>query len=96
MKRNFSDLSNKVIGAAIEVHRFLGPGLLENTYQQCLAHELKLNGIDFKLEWPLPVEYKEMRLDCGYRVDILVEDQIIVELKAVEELLVPHTNLCLT
>jgi len=89
-------LSNKVIGAAIEVHRFLGPGLLENTYQQCLAHELKLNGIDFKLEWPLPVEYKEMRLDCGYRVDILVEDQIIVELKAVEELLGIHEAQILT
>lgn len=94
--RFFSDLSNKVIGAAIDVHRELGPGLLENTYQQCLAHELKLNSIDFKLEWPLPVEYKGMQLDCGYRVDILVEGQIIVELKAVEELLGIHEAQILT
>ena len=76
--------TGKVIGCAIEVHRVLGPGLLESTYQQCLARELHLNGIAFKLEHPLPVEYKGIRLDCGYRIDILVENRLIIELKAVE------------
>ncbi len=86
MKREFSELSHLVIGAAIEVHRHLGPGLLESTYQQCLARELSLNHIAFKLEHPLPVEYKGICLDCGYRIDILVEDRIILELKSVEAL----------
>ncbi len=67
----FSELSNRIIGCAIEVHRELGPGLLESTYEQCLAHELSLNGIDFKLQHPLPVEFKGVRLDCGYRVDVV-------------------------
>jgi GxxExxY protein len=96
MNRQFSELSNTLIGAAIEVHRVLGPGLLENTYQQSLAHELRLNSIDFKLEWPLPVEYKGMRMDCGYRVDMLVAGQIIVELKSVEKLLGIHEAQLLT
>lgn len=74
-------MSNKVIGCALEVHRHLGPGLLESTYEQCLAHELKTAGIPFKLQHPLPVDYKSIRLDCGYRIDILVEDNIIVGLK---------------
>jgi len=77
--------TGKVIGCAIEVHRVLGPGLLESTYQQCLAHELHLNGIAFKLEHPMPVDYKGVRLDCGYRIDVLVDDRLILELKAVEE-----------
>lgn len=84
--REFSELSNKVIGSAIEVHKALGPGLLESAYQQCLCHELRLNGIDFQLEKPLPVEYKGCRLDCGYRIDIVVEDEIVLELKSVEKL----------
>jgi len=96
MNRHFSELSNKVIGSAIEVHRVLGPGLLEKTYQQCLAHELSLNNISFKVEWPLPVEYKGLQLDCGYRVDLLVEDEIILELKSVEELLGIHKAQLLT
>ena len=75
-----------MIGCAIEVHRELGPGLLESTYEQCLAHELSLNGITFKIQHPLPVAYKGIRLDCGYRVDVLVEDEIILELKSVDEL----------
>jgi len=86
----FSDLSNKVIGCAIEVHRALGPGLLESAYQQCLCHELRLNDIDFNGEKPLPVNYKGCRLDCGYRIDILVEDEIILELKSVERLKAIH------
>ena len=77
--------TSKIIGCAIEVHRELGPGLLESTYQQCLAHELTLNGLAFKLEHPLPVEYKGCRLDCGYRVDIMIENRVIIELKAIEE-----------
>ncbi len=82
----YEELSTRVIGCAIEVHRVLGPGLLESTYEQCLAHELALNDIVFKLQHPLPVEYKGLQLDCGYRVDMLVEDKIILELKAVEEI----------
>jgi GxxExxY protein len=78
--------TGKVIGCAIEVHRVLGPGLLESTYQQCLARELHLNGIAFSLEHPLPVEYKGIKLDCGYRIDILAENRLIIELKAVEEI----------
>ena len=73
----------QVIGCAIEVHRALGPGLLKSTYQQCLAHELRLKGIPFKLEHPVPVEYKGVRLDCGYRIDVLVDNRLILELKAV-------------
>ena len=84
--RVFSELSNKVIGCAIEVHKALGPGLLESTYQQCLCHELRLSNIGFEKEKPLPADYKGCRLDCGYRIDILVEDEIIVELKSVDEL----------
>ena len=96
MKRTFSELSNRVIGCAIEVHRVLGPGLLESTYQQCLAHELSLNGIRFRSEHPLPVEYKGTRLDCGYRIDLLVEDEIILELKSVEQLKGIHEAQLLT
>jgi len=92
----FTELSNRVIGCAIEVHRVLGPGLLESTYEQCLAHELQLNGIEFRLQHPLPVEYKGVRLDCGYRVDVLVEDKIILELKCVEELKGIHQAQLLT
>jgi GxxExxY protein len=92
----FSELSNRVIGCAIEVHRTLGPGLLESTYEQCLAHELKLNGIKFKTQHPLPVEYKGVRLDCGYRVDVLVEDRIILELKSVDQLKAIHQAQLLT
>lgn len=84
VKREFSDLSHRVIGCAIEVHRHLGPGLLESTYQQCLAHELYTNDIAFKMEHPLPVVYKGVHLDCGYRLDLLVEDTLILELKAVD------------
>jgi len=96
VNRVFSDLSNRVIGCAIEVHRHLGPGLLEATYQQCLAHELVLNGIKFKIEHSLPVDYKGVHLECGYRLDFLVEDQIILELKSVEHLRAIHEAQLLT
>ena len=99
MKKNikqFSGLSHQVIGYAIEVHRTLGPGLLESTYQQCLAHEFTINGISFKAEHALPVDYNGVRLDCGYRIDLLVENEIIIELKSVESLLPIHEAQLLT
>jgi len=96
MKKKFTDLSHRVIGSAIEVHRHLGPGLLESTYQQCLARELHLSGIPFKLEYPLPVEYKGLHLDCGYRIDVLIEDAIILELKSVNQLKPIHEAQLLT
>ncbi len=92
----FDELSHRVIGCAIEVHRFLGPGLLESTYEQCLAHELKRNSIDFRLQQAIAVEYKGIRLDCGYRVDVLVEEQLILELKSVEEIKGIHEAQLLT
>ena len=92
----FDEISNKVIGCAIEVHRALGPGLLESTYEQCLSREMDLSGIAFKLQSPLPVEYKGIKLDCGYRVDMLVEDKLIVELKSVEKILPIHEAQILT
>ena len=91
-----SDLVNRVIGAAIEVHKALGPGLLESTYQQCLAHELSLREIGFQMEHPLPVAYKGVHLDCGYRLDLLIESEIILELKSVEMLKGVHEAQLLT
>ena len=75
-------LTEKVIGCAIEVHRALGPGLLESVYQQCLAHELQLQQIPFETELPVPVTYKGIQLDCGYRLDVLVDKRVILELNA--------------
>lgn len=92
----FDKLSNKVIGCAIEVHRALGPGLLESTYEQCLARELSMQNISFELQSALPVLYKGLRLDCGYRVDLLIEKQLIIELKTVEKLLPIHEAQILT
>ena len=83
----FDQLSNKVIGCAIEVHRELGPGLLESTYEQCMAAELSRSRIPFQVQVDLPVAYKGLRLDCGYRIDLLIDQQLIVELKTVEQLL---------
>jgi GxxExxY protein len=83
----FDELSRSVIGCAIEVHRTLGPGLLESTYRQCLAYELSHAQIRFQMELPLPVRYKDVLLDCGYRIDLLVSGDLIVEVKAVEMLL---------
>ncbi len=83
-------ISRRIIGAAIEVHRHLGPGLLESAYQSCLVFELKHLGLSLEEQKALPVVYKEVRLDCGYRLDLLVEDAIIVEIKAIEKLLPIH------
>ena len=84
--KTFDTLSHKVIGCAIEVHKSLGPGLLESTYQKCLSHELSINQIEHVCEAPLAIEYKGLELDCGYRVDILFPGQLILELKSVKEL----------
>jgi GxxExxY protein len=92
----FDELSNKVIGCAIEVHRELGPGLLESTYEQCLAYELNQAKIPFRLQVELPVEYKRIRLDCGYRIDVLADDRLIVELKSVDQVLKIHEAQVLT
>ena len=96
MAQKFSLLSNSVIGLAIEVHRQLGPGLLESTYKECLAHECYLNNVAFLKEHPHPVIYRDIRLDCGYRVDLLIENRLIVELKSVKELAGVHKAQLLT
>jgi len=92
----FDELSNKVLGCALEVHRELGPGLLESAYEQCLAYELNRAKVPFKLQVELPVEYKQIKLDCGYRMDFLVDDRLIVELKSVDQLLKVHEAQILT
>lgn len=81
-----NQLSNKIIGAAIEVHKELGPGLLESVYEECLAHELKTNGLCVETQVVLPIKYKGVTLDKEYRIDVLVDKKIIIELKSVEEL----------
>ena len=83
-------ISRRIIGAAIEVHRHLGPGLLESAYESCLVFELRQLGLKVEEQKSLPVVYKEVQLDCGYRLDMVVEDEIIVEIKAVEKLLPIH------
>jgi GxxExxY protein len=85
-----------IIGAAIEVHRQLGPGLLESAYEQCLCHELHLRGLPFKYQVDLPVSYKGLQLDCGYKIDVMVNDEVIVELKSVERILPVHEAQLLT
>src|ERR1700751_1587976 len=92
----FDELSRNVIGCAIEVHRNLGPGLLESTYRQCLAYELSQAGISFQMEVPLPIRYKGILIDCGYRIDLLVSGDLIIEVKSVETLLPIHQAQILT
>ena len=92
----FDELSNSVIGCAIEIHRVLGPGLLESTYEQCLAYELGQAKIKFEIQRPLPVQYKGIKLDCGYRVDVLIQGQLILELKSVDVILGIHQAQLLT
>jgi len=89
-------LSDRVIGAAIEVHRYLGPELLESAYEACLYHELTLRDVEFKRQVPLPLEYKGIHLDCGYRMDLLVDNQLVIELKTVDKLLPIHEAQLLT
>ena len=97
--RNSKDLNyltGEVIGAAIEVHKTLGPGLLESIYEECLCIELGLRRISYERQKELPVEYKDVKLDCGYRIDILVADRLILELKACESLQPIHEAQLLT
>jgi len=89
-------LTEHVIGGAIEVHRSLGPGLLESAYEECLCHELHLREIAFERQVPLPVEYKGVKLDCGYRLDLIVEGVLILEIKCVEHVLPVHEAQLLT
>ncbi len=89
-------LTESVIGLAIEVHRALGPGLLESAYQECLCYELKAKGIAFGRQVALPVVYKSVKLDCGYRMDLVVDDRLVVELKTVEKILPIHEAQLLT
>jgi GxxExxY protein len=83
---DLNKLSSKIIGAAIEIHQILGPGLLESAYEECLCKELSLRGISYERQKPLPLEYKGEKLDCGYRLDVVVENNIILELKACEKI----------
>ena len=89
-------LTEQIIGAAIEVHRHLGPGLLESAYEACLCHELHLRGIAFQRQVPLPVEYKGVKLDVGYKIDVLVENRVVVELKCVDSIAPIHEAQLLT
>ncbi len=91
-----NELSKEVIGCAITVHRSLGPGLLENAYQQCLAYELRNLGLKVEVEKSMPLIYDDVEMDCGYRIDILVENKLIIELKAVEEINDVHLAQTLT
>jgi GxxExxY protein len=91
-----NQLSSQIIGAAIEVHKHLGPGLLESAYEECLCHEFELRGLTFERQKPLPLEYKGKRLDCGYRLDLLVENEIVLELKACEKVEPIHQAQLLT
>ncbi len=95
-KLHEQQITGEIIGAAIEVHRELGPGLLESSYEICLARELELRGISSDFELPLPLEYKGVRLDCGYRLDLLVAGAVIVEVKSVENLAPIHDAQLLT
>lgn len=94
--RQENEISGKIIGAAIEVHKKLGPGLLESAYEECLCRELHLRGIEFERQVPLPLNYKGIDLDCSYRIDLLVEDKVIVELKSIEGLEPIHEAQMLT
>ncbi len=91
-----SGLGERIIGLAITVHRYLGPGLLESAYEECLCLELKEAGISYKRQVPLPIVYKSVRLECGYRMDIVADNEIVIEIKAVDQLLPIHEAQILT
>jgi GxxExxY protein len=88
--KNLNELTEAIIGTAMEVHRALGPGVLESTYEMCLCRELSIRGLRFERQLPIAVEYKGVKLDCGYRADLVVENVILVELKAINSLLSIH------
>jgi GxxExxY protein len=91
-----NEISHATIGAAIEVHRLLGPGLLESAYEECLSKELALRRILFDRQKPIPIIYKDVKLECGYRIDLLVEGRVVVELKSIEGLAPIHEAVILT
>ena len=93
---NINKLSSRIIGAAIEVHKALGPGLLESAYEECICHELNTGGLSLERQKPLAVRYKGINLDCGYRLDVVVEDAIILELKSCEKIEPIHKAQLLT
>jgi GxxExxY protein len=93
---SLKELTEKIIGAAVEIHKVLGPGLLESAYEGCLAHELSLLNVSFERQVPLQVTYRSFVLDCGYRLDFLVEKMVVLELKAVEALQPIHEAQLLT
>jgi GxxExxY protein len=91
-----NEITQRIIGAAIEVHKQLGPGLLESAYEECLCHELTVRNMNFERQKPIPLVYKEAKLDCGYRLDLLVEGRIVVELKSIDGLGPIHEAIILT
>ena len=91
-----NEISKKIIGCAIEVHKQLGPGLLETAYQECLLYELRQAGLKVRKEKPMPIVYKEVKLDHGYRIDLLVEEKVVIEMKTVEAFTDVHTAQVLT
>ncbi len=91
-----NQITHEIIGAAMEVHKLLGPGLLESAYEECLCHEFALRKINFEKQKPVPLVYKETKLDCGFRLDLLVERRVVVELKSVEALGPIHEAIMLT
>lgn len=92
----YEELTHEIRGAAIEVHKEMGPGLLESAYEECLCRELSLRGLSFQRQVPLPVTYKGVKLDCGYRLDLVVEDRVVLELKSVEAIEPIHKAQLLT
>lgn len=91
-----NELTEQIIGAAIEVHRHLGPGLLESAHEECLCYELSQRGVRFRRQVDAPIQYKAIRLSCGHKMDLVVEDSVVVELKAVDDLIPIHTAQVLT
>ena len=91
-----NEITHEIIGAAIEVHRLLGPGLLESAYEECLAKERTLRKLTVERQKPVPVVYKDVKLECGYRIDLLVENRVVVELKSIESLAAIHEATILT
>jgi GxxExxY protein len=91
-----NDLTREIIGAAIEVHKQLGPGMLESAYEECLSYELRSRGLSVERQKPVPVVYKEVKLECGYRIDLLINDTVVLELKSVDALARVHEAQILT
>lgn len=94
--QEINELTSKIIGCAIDVHKILGPGLLESAYEECSCFELEKNNISFERQKPVPVVYKTIKLDAGYRIDVLVENKVVVELKSIDVLAPIHTAQILT